>query len=88
MESNKTAEPANVNDEDLVNGKPIVSQPRDVHTVSHVGKAERSKTNVYLGVWQQGMSYVLNRLQLLYPLQRLVQQVNLSGRQRYTYVME
>jgi hypothetical protein len=34
------------------------------------------------------MSYVLNRLQLLYPLQRLVQQVNLSGRQRYTYVME
>ncbi|KAJ9093096.1 hypothetical protein QFC20_007204 [Naganishia adeliensis] len=67
MESNKTAEPANVNDEDLVNGKPIVSQPKDVHT---------------------GMSYVLNRLQLLYPLQRLVQQVNLSGRQRYTYVME
>lgn len=33
MESNKTAEPANVNDEDLVNGKPIVSQPKDVHTV-------------------------------------------------------
>lgn len=33
MESNKTAEPANVNDEDLSNDKPIVSQPRDVHTV-------------------------------------------------------
>ncbi|KAJ9093243.1 hypothetical protein QFC19_008449 [Naganishia cerealis] len=57
MESNKTAEPANVNDEDLTNDKAIVSQPKDVHT-------------------------------LLFPLQRLVQQVNLSGRQRYTYVMD
>jgi hypothetical protein len=37
MESNKTAEPANVNDDDLANEKPIVSQPRDVHTVRLAG---------------------------------------------------
>ncbi|KAJ9091872.1 hypothetical protein QFC21_007070 [Naganishia friedmannii] len=67
MESNKTAEPANINDEDLTNDKPILSQPKDVHT---------------------GMSFFLNRLQLLYPLQRLVQQVNTSGRQRYSYVTD
>jgi hypothetical protein len=45
MESNKTAEPANVNDDDLANEKPIVSQPRDVHTV---GLNEERGTLSYL----------------------------------------